>query len=216
MKMIIDRLKAMTLTGYAVIGAVLVAAGLIGFVLVARAVNTSPAQCASCHPEMTALFKESKSHPADRITCYQCHAAHAELPEGFNILAYVRDVLIPEKYLSSRERLEGRCLECHGNIPEAEVENTRLIKVNHKVHLAGQLEVGDRKVSLGCADCHANVAHDRTSAPTNRPLMKGCFAAECHAKDRTKDSCQRCHYQVLAETVIAEAVAPPSEGEKTK
>lgn len=219
MNFIVDRLKKMTLTGYALIFAVLAGAGLVAFVLVAKTVNTHPSQCASCHPEMTALFKESKSHPAERVSCYECHAAHPELPEGFNILGYVRDLFIPEKYLSAKERLEGQCLTCHAGIPKADKERAKLIKVNHKVHLEKELQMGEKKVRLGCVDCHSNVAHDRTAAPTNRPLMKGCFTADCHAKDRNKDSCQRCHYQVLAEMVTAEPAAAPApataaEGEK--
>lgn len=219
MKMIIERLKNMSLTGYAVFLAVLVGAGLVGFVLVARTVNTHPGQCASCHPEMTQLFKESKAHPADRVTCFECHAQHPELPEGFNIGSYVRDLFIPEKYLSSDERLESHCLECHKSILKSEKEKGKLIKVNHKVHLAKELEIGEKKVRLGCMDCHSTVAHDRTGSPTNRPLMAGCFAAGCHEKDRNKDSCLRCHYQVLTDKVEAAAPAPApaqAEGEKPK
>lgn len=212
MRVLIDRLKNLSGLGIAALIAVPVFAGLAGFVLVARAVNTSPAQCASCHPEMTTLWKKSVAHPAERVTCYQCHAAHAELPNGFNLPGYVRDLLIPEKYMASVERIEGRCLECHREILGAETERTRLIKVNHKAHLAKPLLAGGVEKKLGCLDCHGNVAHDRKALATNRPTMKGCFASECHTADRKAESCQRCHYQTLLDRALAGAAEKQAEG----
>jgi hypothetical protein len=205
MRVLIDRLKNLSGLGIAALIASLAFMGLVAFVLVARTINTTPAQCASCHPEMTALYREGKTHPVAQVTCHQCHSPHAVLPEGFNIIAYVRDVFIPEKYMASAERINGRCLECHWDLLGAEKEKGKLIKVNHKLHLAENLIVEGKPVTLGCVDCHSNVVHDRSLKPTNRPLMAGCFTAQCHVKDENKDSCLRCHYQVLIEKAVAAA-----------
>jgi hypothetical protein len=113
---LIKRLEGMTKGGIAGLLAVLALAGVAAFVWVARTVNTAPAQCASCHLELTAMWKRSQGHPADRVTCYQCHAQHAQLPESPNLGAFVRDQLIPEKYLSSDERINARCEGCHQGI----------------------------------------------------------------------------------------------------
>ncbi|MEW6489064.1 MAG: hypothetical protein AB1578_14250, partial [Thermodesulfobacteriota bacterium] len=116
---LIKRLAGMTKGGIAGFLAVLALAGVAGFVWMARTINTAPAQCASCHLELTAMWKRSQGHPAERVTCYECHAQHAELPESPNLGAFVRDQLIPEKYLSSDERINARCEGCHQGIRES-------------------------------------------------------------------------------------------------
>ncbi len=193
---LIRRFSRMTKGGIAGFLAVLALAGLTAFVAGARWVNTSPSQCASCHPELTAMWKRSQAHPADRVSCHGCHAQHGELPESPNVLAYVRDTLIPEKYLAADERIEPLCEGCHEGIRAAETERDKIIKLNHKVHLAPP---ADGQAPLGCLDCHRNIAHDKAQVETNRPTMAGCFTGDCHRKDRNKDNCRRCHYQHLAE-----------------
>lgn len=113
---LIQRLSRMTLGGIAGFLVVLALVGVAAFFWVARTVNIAPAQCASCHLELTAMWKRSQGHPADRVTCHQCHAQHAQLPESPNLGAFVRDQLIPEKYLSSDERINARCEGCHQEI----------------------------------------------------------------------------------------------------
>ncbi len=196
--MLIDRLSRLSKGGVAGLIAVLAVAGLGLFVWVARTVNTAPAQCATCHPQLTAMWERSSGHPADRATCYQCHAQHAELPESPNAAGFVRDQWIPEKYMASDDRIEGRCSGCHADIRTASEERKKVIRINHKVHLTGT-DARGRPLDLGCLDCHRNIAHDKAQIETNRPRMSGCFVGECHRKDRTKDNCRRCHYQQLTD-----------------
>ncbi len=195
---LIARAKNMTAGGWAGFLAVVVLVGLGLFVAGARWVNTSPNRCATCHPVLTELWRESQGHPADRVTCYQCHARHAELPESANAFGYVRDRLIPEGYAAFEERVEARCEGCHTDIRSKTEENRKLIRINHKVHLAKTDPQGN-PLDLGCLDCHRSIAHDKAEVPTWRPRMYGCFTGDCHRKDRNKDNCRRCHYQHLAE-----------------
>jgi hypothetical protein len=115
------RLAQMTRGGIAGFLAVVVLAGVAVFFWVARAINTAPAQCATCHPDLTAMWQRSQGHPSDRVTCYQCHAQHAELPHSLNVGAFVRDEIIPEKYLSGDDRIQERCEGCH---PEMRTSGT--------------------------------------------------------------------------------------------
>ncbi len=195
---VIERFQRMTRGGLAGFLAVLVLAGVGLFLAAARVINSTPGQCATCHPVLTAMWEESQGHPADKVTCYQCHAQHAKLPESLNVLAYVRDTAIPEKYASAKERVEARCEGCHADIRGAEKEKDRIIRINHKVHLTGTDAQG-RPLNLSCMDCHRSIAHDKAEVPTNRPRMYGCFTGDCHRKDRNKDNCKRCHYQKLTE-----------------
>lgn len=203
----LDRFLAMNWSGRLGFLGLLLLLGVGGFVWVARTGNTAPSQCGSCHPEMTDLWRASLVHPSGEVTCHECHAAHPELPDSPNILGYLRDSFIPEKFLSSAERVGPRCLGCHARIPSADKEEKPFIKINHKLHLAPNLLVEGVEVTLVCLDCHASVAHDTGEAGTNRPLMAGCFAARCHERDRTAERCLLCHYQKLVEV---EAGNPPS------
>lgn len=108
-------LRNMTRGGIAGLLTVLTVAGVVLFFAAARWVNTSPSQCVTCHPQMTALWQRSQGHPAARVSCYQCHADHAAPPDSLNLGAVVRDQLVPEKYLSSDQRIEGRCELCHAD-----------------------------------------------------------------------------------------------------
>lgn len=194
---VLDRIRSITPGGLAGLIVALLALGLCVFIVVARWVNTSPTECASCHPRITELWRTSAEHPAEKVTCYQCHAGHAELNDSINLPAFVRDTFIPEKYMASDERLEALCLECHEGVSQMEQETSRLIRVNHKAHLSKPIEQQGHKVSLGCIDCHMNIAHDKAEETTNRPPMFSCFNGECHIKERNRDRCQLCHYQQL-------------------
>lgn len=198
MNFLTRRIAQMTRGGIAGLIAVLVLAGAVGFFLAARHLNTTPDQCATCHPVLTAMWERSQGHPADEVTCYECHAQHAELPDSPNLFGYVRDQIIPEKYLSADERVEARCQSCH-EMRNAEKETEKIIRVNHKVHLVTGLDGQGRPLEMKCLDCHRNIAHDTAAIETYRPRMVGCFVGDCHQKDRNKDNCRRCHYQHLAE-----------------
>jgi nitrate/TMAO reductase-like tetraheme cytochrome c subunit len=199
MRFFIERFARMTKGGIAGLIAVVMVAGLVLFVWGARALNTTPHQCVTCHPVLTAMWKRSQGHPADRVTCYECHAQHAELPDSPNVAGYIRDRLIPEKYFSFDERVEERCEGCHEVIREAETEQKKVIKVNHKIHLTTGKDLEGKLIAMACLDCHRNIAHDKAQIETYRPTMAGCFVGDCHRKDRNKDNCRRCHYQQLTE-----------------
>lgn len=179
--------------------AVLLAVGVGIFAWGARWVNTAPQQCGTCHPQLTAMWQRSNGHPAAQVTCFECHSEHSQAPAGPNLAAYARDELIPEKYLSTAARIQSRCEECHKEIRTADKEKKQVIRINHKVHLVPLVDPQGRKVQLECLSCHRNIAHDKAAVETNRPPMAGCFAGECHQKDRNKDNCRRCHYQQLIE-----------------
>jgi hypothetical protein len=193
------RLSNMSLGGIVGLAAVVLVAGVALFAWGARWVNTSPNQCATCHPELTAMWKRSQGHPSDKVTCHECHAEHQQAPVGPNLAAYARDTFIPEKYLSTDKRLEARCETCHKDMRKTDKEKRQIVKINHKVHLAPLTDTQGRVVTLTCLSCHRNLAHDKAQIETNRPRMAGCFAGECHRKDRNKDNCLRCHYQQLVE-----------------
>lgn len=197
MKFILDRLSGMNRAAILGFLGIVAAFGLAGFIVVARAVNTHPAQCATCHPTVTGYWQTSQSHPAGRVTCAQCHDQDVELKP--NLLSYLRDIAIPEKFSAEAARIEARCIGCHDYIPEAVEEEDKLIRVNHKAHLEKPLEMAGGAVELRCLDCHDTVAHDYSPQPTNRPTMEGCFAGSCHQEDRNADNCRRCHYQQLVE-----------------
>jgi hypothetical protein len=201
MRFVIERIKSVGLPGLAGFIAVIVALGLIGFVLVARFVNTSPWQCGSCHPQMTELWERSLAHPSAQVTCYECHANHPEMEDSFSSLpAFVRDTLIPEKFVATGVTIEERCISCHEKVATSEKEESRLIRVNHKIHLSSPILQKGLAIELGCMDCHKNIAHDKAQEETNRPRMYTCFVGECHPSEKNQDRCTVCHYQTLLET----------------
>ncbi len=195
---LIRRVQRMSRGGVAGFLAVVALGGVAVFLWGARVINSTPSQCATCHPVLTEMWRGSQGHPADRVTCYQCHARHVELPASPNLLGYVRDRIIPEKYAASDDRIESRCEGCHSGIRSATEERRKVVRINHKVHLSGKDAQG-KPLNLGCLDCHRSIAHDKAEVPTNRPRMYGCFTGDCHRKDRNKDNCTRCHYQRLVE-----------------
>ncbi len=200
MQFFIDRIKGLSGAGIAGLIVVFAVVGVVLFITGARYINTAPAQCASCHPVITDMWKSSLNHPAEQVTCHECHAGHPELKASPNVLAFIRDTFIPEKYMATTERTEERCTECHNNIASSEKELSKLIKINHKAHLAAPIEQSGLEVNLGCVDCHFNIAHDKAEEQTNRPPMYSCFVSECHQKERNRDRCQKCHYQMLTDS----------------
>ncbi len=198
MSTVIERIKGL---GKGAIGGLVAVVAIIGvatFFLVARQINTSPAQCATCHAELTKMWESSLVHPPEFASCFECHAGHPEVEGGpADILANIRDNLIPEKYLSSAERINGHCLGCHPTITSAKTEEKKFIRINHKAHMEKPIRVDGRATTLGCVDCHYAIVHDKSLEQTNRPPMFSCFVADCHSKERNRDRCQVCHYQNL-------------------
>jgi hypothetical protein len=172
-------------------------ATVVGFFAVARYTDKDDGLCQGCHPVIHQMWEESHSHPADQVTCYECHTKHlAAFPEDdTNLIIHYRDKIIPIHFKSGPEVLNANCLRCHPEIPQLEeVKKTRIIKISHKKHFKGQ------KVKIdSCLVCHYAVAHDKYSIPTNRPRMQGCFAGDCHKAERNKDRCELCHFVKLVE-----------------
>jgi len=207
MKNPLHLLTSLSRGGLAGLLSALALAGVGLFLVAARTINTVPAQCATCHPTVTALWQQSQGHPADRVTCYQCHAPHPELPESVNVVVQLRDALIPERYRAVDERVQGRCEGCHEGIREAKEETKKIIRLNHQMHLVTGKDPEGKPLSMACLDCHRSIAHELGPAATNRPKMSGCFAGKCHVEDRNDTNCRRCHYQQLAEEMVPPTAA---------
>ncbi len=170
---------------------------VVGFFAVARYTDKDDGLCQGCHPVIHQMWEESRSHPADKVTCYECHTKHLKaFPEDdTNLIIHYRDKIIPIHFNSGPEVLNANCLRCHPEIPKLEeVKKTRIIKISHAKHFKG------KKVKIdSCLVCHYPVAHDKYSLPTNRPRMQGCFAGKCHLAERKKERCELCHFVKLVE-----------------
>ena len=199
MKRLTNILSQMTRGGIAGLIAVLALVGVGVFLVAARTINTTPSQCASCHPIATEMWRQSLGHPAGQATCHECHAPHAELPASLNVVVQLRDAAIPEKYRAWDDRVEARCEGCHVEIRTAKEEQKKLVRVNHEVHLVTGKDTAGKPLAMACLDCHRAIAHELGPAATNRPKMSGCFAGSCHTEDRNDTNCRRCHYQQMVE-----------------
>ena len=170
---------------------------LVGFFAFARYTDKDDALCRSCHPSIHEMWQTSKTHPSDKVTCYECHTKYIEaFPEaGESLYIHYRDKIIPENFNSGRKVLNGNCLRCHEDIPKfKEVKNTRIVKISHEKHYKSE------KVKIDdCMVCHNSLAHDKYAIETNRPRMQGCFLGECHKADIKEDRCELCHFVKLVE-----------------
>ncbi len=170
---------------------------VVGFFAIARYTDKDDGLCRGCHPTIHGMWQISKTHPADKVTCYECHTKILEaFPEsGTNPIVHYRDKIIPIHFNSGRKVLNDNCLRCHADIPELkEVKNTRIVKISHAKHFkAEKVKIDD------CMVCHSALAHDKYSVATNRPRMQGCFLGECHVADKKEDRCELCHFVKLVE-----------------
>ncbi|HDS16167.1 MAG TPA: hypothetical protein ENN66_06075 [Proteobacteria bacterium] len=170
---------------------------IVGFFAIARYTDKDDGLCRSCHPTIHELWHSSQSHPAAKVTCYECHTKPlGAFPEsGSNPIVHYRDKIIPVHYNSGRSVLNENCLRCHSEIPKLqEVKSTRIVKISHAKHYkAEKVKIDD------CMVCHYAVAHDKYAIATNRPRMQGCFLGECHQADTKADRCELCHFVKLVE-----------------
>ena len=170
---------------------------IVGFFGIARYTDKDDGLCQGCHPTVHALWKSSKTHPADKVTCYECHTKEmGTFPDkDTNLIVHYRDKIIPVHFNSGREMLNNNCLRCHADIPKLkEVKKTRIVKISHAKHYkAEKVKIDD------CMVCHYAVAHDKYAIETNRPRMQGCFLGECHKEDTKKERCELCHFVKLVE-----------------
>ena len=147
---------------------------IVGFFSVARYTDKDDGLCRGCHPTIHGLWQASGSHPAAKVTCYECHTKKlGAFPEGgSNPLVHYRDMIIPVHFNSGREVLNANCLRCHPEIPQMkEVKNTRIVKISHAKHYkAEKVKIDD------CLVCHEALAHDKYSLPTNRPADAGLLS----------------------------------------
>ena len=140
-------------------------------------VVTNPRACQGCHPNLYAMWEESKVHPKSKSDCEDCHVK----------AKYQAKPL----YLADPSTVNNHCESCHGDVFEQiQVEKVKLIKISHKRHL---------NENITCFTCHRNVAHDKEIPSTYRPRKKVCLS--CHLREiegsAQDEACMMCHYIVL-------------------
>lgn len=150
----------------------------VSFGLLIKTTTTSNFYCGLCHFKEKSLVKTSFAHNLNNSTCVGCHDESVfSISKHFN---------------SNIEFINKKCEGCHEKIKtEKEIKGKKIIKMNHFAHMDG------KKTNMKCVECHANVAHDHSNYSTNRPSMVGCFAGECHAKEKDLKKCDYCHYVKL-------------------
>lgn len=176
--------------------------GVAGFLLIAipysiwlpRHTTSDAEYCLKCHGEYGGLPNRginSKVHPTyDEVSCVDCHSKPGQIVyEG-----YVKG------FMAEVERVSPNCIRCHEDIlTKNDVEdfkyNVDQIGIPHRLHV---------DMGASCTDCHANVAHDLTDNPTNRPQMEYC--SQCHAT--TIEPCAKCHIDKIPPGPIP--LAPPA------
>lgn len=174
----------------------LIGVGIIALVLGVNAVlafvnfvTASPTNCLTCHgtggtPDMSTV---SLVHPGyGEVKCVDCHAK----PGQFILVEGYRGGFSADPIYVSKE-----CLRCHPGMGSRNdntgfVANPLAITVSHKAHL-------DR--GAVCTDCHSDIAHDSSPAPTNRPKMEYCYS--CHNK--ATSSCTSCHGSSIPATAAS-------------
>lgn len=150
----------------------LIGAGLV--IWMGHLLTSHPVICLSCHARQTSIsmWAPSDIHP-DRVTCVNCHAKAGQL--------------FPRDFFAD-ERVNDKCLGCHGHVAEKEIEEAHHMRIAHKLHV--------EESKLMCIDCHRNIAHEKMEAGTNRPRRLTCV--ECHeeAISGGPESCTKCHTKI--------------------
>jgi nitrate/TMAO reductase-like tetraheme cytochrome c subunit len=150
------------------------------FVFIGYSTN-HPSECKTCHPNSYKMWKENKVH-RQSITCTFCHSPHSS-----SQFAYATSELS-----NMPKALDRDCIKCHKNYMEEkkkkvlvyaeqlDEESGKVLKVFGPWNLK---EITCRN-KFSCIFCHKNIAHDRSSSPSNLPRVDYC--ARCHyhsAKD---------------------------------
>jgi len=154
---------------------------------------TNEGVCEQCHPEHIEMWRNSKGHPADTTSCFECHSRGLKIiPKEWNIIKHARDQLVPPEYLADDELTSQRCLECHQDVLNLGYEVLKkVIKFTHRYHLGEGLD---------CVDCHRTATHEYIANGTNRPSISECL--ECHLKEfegpPKNQRCLNCHEVMLA------------------
>lgn len=153
---------------------------------------TSTRVCGQCHSELVELWEESRGHPADQTSCYQCHSkGPMAIPENWNLIRHVRDQVAPPVYLADDSLTSQRCLDCHEGVLEfGYTPQKRVIQFSHRFHI---------EEGMACVDCHRAAGHQYWVGGTNRPTAMECL--NCHLKDflgpPESQKCLGCHDVML-------------------
>lgn len=175
---------------------------IAGFLLVAipysiwlpRHTTSDSDYCLKCHGEKGGLPNRglaSKIHPSlKKVSCVDCHSKPGQIVYEGYVKGFMADV----------GQVTPNCMRCHEEILTKNTidgfkYNVDKIGIPHKLHL---------KMGASCTDCHANVAHDLTDKPTNRPRMEYC--SQCHAT--STEPCAKCHLEKIPPGPIP--TAPPA------
>ncbi|MBM2815109.1 MAG: C-type cytochrome [Ignavibacteria bacterium] len=146
-----------------------------------RYTTSDPDYCLKCHGEKGGLPDRgiaSKIHPdIHKVRCVDCHS----WPNKLVYEGYVKG------FMAETERITPNCIRCHKDIQNrndvAGFKHNKLkIGIPHKFHM---------NMGAKCTDCHANIAHDISDNPTNRPKMEYC--GQCHAT--SVEPCTKCHLE---------------------
>jgi hypothetical protein len=150
------------------------------FVFIGYSTN-HPSECKTCHPNSYKMWKENKVH-RQSITCTFCHSPHSS-----SQFAYATSELS-----NMPKALDRDCIKCHKNYMEEkkkkvlvyaeqlDEESGKVLKVFGPWNLK---EITCRN-KFSCIFCHKNIAHDRSSSPSNLPRVDYCAGCHYHsAKD---------------------------------
>jgi hypothetical protein len=156
-----------------IITVLLVVGGGVGYLVHFSATNVIV--CAQCHPEIVDLWKNSKGHPSQSTSCFQCHSPH----------------IVPSEYVADDSLTSQRCLDCHEDVLElGYTVKKKVIVYNHRIH---------RQEDLECVECHRNAGHEYLDGSSNRPSITECLP--CHRKEfegpPKKLDCRNCHEVML-------------------
>ena len=165
--------------------------GLIAYLV--RYSATNKIVCATCHPEIVKLWKNSNGHPAKEASCSDCHSPGRKItPDNWNILKHARDQIAPPEYLADDSLTSQRCLDCHEDILDhGYISKKQVIKFTHRFHTSE---------GLICVDCHRSAGHAYQDNGSNRPSVSECVS--CHLKEFSgppkSAKCLNCHQVILA------------------
>jgi hypothetical protein len=143
-----------------------------------RATGRHERSCRQCHPEIYQLWKDSKGHPANQTSCFECHAG--------------RHLLVPPEYIADDDLTSETCRNCHEDVLDSGYQiKKKIVKYNHRQHI---------HEGLDCVDCHRSSGHEYMTEGTNRPSIQHC--QDCHFREFEGPpknlKCLNCHEVLLA------------------
>lgn len=175
----------------------LIALGVVAFIVALDQVTSSPWLCGSCH-EMAPRTAQWRQSGHASVRCVDCHISpHAwyafpqAMVEKGALLA--RDMgahatigagaVIDERGPGAKPMSQAVCLQCH-DVNRKATSGFRIL-IDHPKHA---------KRNGSCVSCHVRTAHPKPSRGKALSLMGQCFT--CHgtkAKPRASATCRLCH-----------------------